>query len=84
MTNPTRASLVSGIRVAHCIFDRYLEQAAARIAELALVRNGYEADVRSAISEIGAALWDQKVRSLDLVAIRLPTSKTLEREPNQA
>lgn len=47
------------------LFDRYLQQAAARIAELApRSRRYYEQDVRTALDEIGIALWEQNTREL--------------------
>jgi hypothetical protein len=74
VTNPTRASVAGVERIPRsltALFDCYLGQAAARIAELApRTRRYYEADIRAAIAEIGGALWDQKASSLDLMAIR--------------
>ncbi len=74
VTNPTREREV-GIEAMPgsltAIFDKYLEQAADRIAELApLTRKFYPQDVRSALVEIGLALWEEKDRSLDLETLR--------------
>jgi hypothetical protein len=74
VTNPTRERLV-GIEATPgsltALFDRYLDQAASRIAELApRVHRYYEANVRAAITQIGAALWEQMARTLSLQAIR--------------
>ncbi len=53
------------------LFDRYLERAAERIAELAPRRNRYyKADVRRALVEIGTALWDGNTRQLALNELR--------------
>lgn len=74
VTNPTRERLV-GIEAMPesltALFDKYLEQTAKRIAELA-PRNQryYPQDVSSALDEIGALLWDERARSLDLKALR--------------
>ncbi len=69
VTNPDRAHVV-GIeaipRSLSAIFDRYLAQAAQRIAELApRSRRYYELDIRGALEEIGVALWEQGTRDLD-------------------
>jgi hypothetical protein len=69
VTNPTRKREV-GIEAMPgsltSLFDRYLKQAAERIAELApRTRRYYEQDVRRALDEIGTALWDQYTRGLD-------------------
>jgi hypothetical protein len=74
VTNPTRTQVV-GIeaipRSLSAIFDRYLEQAAERIAELApRTHRYYEQDVHGALDEIGAALWEQGTRSLDMADLR--------------
>jgi hypothetical protein len=74
VTNPTRERTV-GLEAMPgsltALFDRYLDQAAARIAELApRTRRYYEQDVRTALDEIGAALWEEKTRNLGLAALR--------------
>lgn len=68
VTNPKRERWV-GIEAMPgsltSLFERYLEQAAQRIAELApRTRRYYEQDVRSALDEIGTALWDLRARTL--------------------
>jgi hypothetical protein len=74
VTNPKRERVV-GIEATPesltGLFDRYLEQAAERIAEIA-PRNHryYEQDIRTALDEIGEALWEENTRTLDLVSIR--------------
>lgn len=53
------------------IFDRYLEQAADRIAQLApRNRRYYQADVLAALEKIGAALWEEDTRSLGIDWLR--------------
>jgi hypothetical protein len=53
------------------LFDRYIEQASERIAELAPRSWRYYAqDVRKALDEIGWALWDSRARSLDFGDLR--------------
>jgi hypothetical protein len=48
------------------LFDRYLNQAAQRITELApRTRRYYEQDVRTAFDEIGICLWQQSARGID-------------------
>lgn len=74
VTNPKRERVV-GIEAMPgsltALFDRYLEQAAGRIAELApRTRRYYELDVRSALDEIGRSFWEENARSLDLAALR--------------
>ena len=74
VTNPTREQVV-GIEAMPgsltALFDRYLEQVAERIAELApRTQRYYELDVRSALDEIGTALWDEGARSLELLSLR--------------
>lgn len=74
VTNPSRESVV-GIEAMPgsltALFDRYLKQAAERIAELApRAQRYYEQDVRNALYEIGVALWDEKSRGLDYAALR--------------
>lgn len=74
VTNPSRTQMV-GVEAMPgsltALFERYLEQVAERIAELApRNRRHYESDVRSALNKIGSALWDQKARSLDVTWLR--------------
>ncbi|MBU4533437.1 MAG: hypothetical protein KJ650_07415 [Firmicutes bacterium] len=74
VTNPRREQVV-GIEAMPgsltALFDRYLKQATERIVELApRTRRYYEQDVRTALEEIGAALWEEKARSLDLASLR--------------
>lgn len=74
VANPTREREV-GVEVIprslSAIFDRYLEQAAERIAETApRTHRYYEQDVRAALDEIGIALWERRTRSLDLADLR--------------
>ena len=74
VTNPSRTQTV-GVEAMPgsltAVFDRYLEQVAERIAELApRTRRHYESDVRTALNKIGWALWDQKARSLDITWLR--------------
>ncbi|MDP2856970.1 MAG: hypothetical protein Q8P50_03225, partial [Bacillota bacterium] len=74
VTNPQREHIV-GVEAMPtsltALFDRYLEQAVERIVDLAPTqRRYYEQDVRSAIDEIGAALWATRLRSLDVTALR--------------
>lgn len=69
VTNPKRERVV-GVEAMPgsltSLFDGYLEQAGERIAALSpRSRRYYEQDVRGALDVIGAALWDQNVRSLD-------------------
>jgi len=53
------------------LFERYLDQAAERIADLAPRTRRYrQQDIRTALDEIGWALWEEKVRQLDLSALR--------------
>jgi hypothetical protein len=53
------------------LFERYLDQAAERIAELAPRTRRYrQQDVRNALDQIGWALWEEKGRRLDLTALR--------------
>ncbi len=74
VTNPRRKHEV-GIEAMPgsltALFDRYLKQAAQRIAELApRMRRYYEQDVRNALDVIATALWDQHVRGLDARDLR--------------
>jgi hypothetical protein len=53
------------------LFDRYLEQAAKRIAELAPRSWRYcELDVRAALDEIGWTLWNIGARTVDFIELR--------------
>lgn len=74
VTNPDRSRTV-GVEAMPgsltALFDRYLEQVAERITELApRSRRYYESDVRSALNEIGLALWEENARSLDIARLR--------------
>lgn len=74
VTNPTREQVV-GIESMPgsltSLFERYLEQAAQRITQLApRTCRYYEQDVRAALDEIGVALWEMNARSLDLPTLR--------------
>src|SRR5204863_3475427 len=51
--------------------DRYLDQAARRINDLAPRTSRYlEQDVRAALDQIGAAFWRDNARTLELGAVR--------------
>ncbi|MGA2614197.1 MAG: hypothetical protein ABSG38_12210 [Spirochaetia bacterium] len=53
------------------LFERYLDQVAERISELAAYTRRYlQQDVRAALDRIGWALWEKKDRSLDLVELQ--------------
>jgi len=74
VTNPKREHLV-GVEAMPgsltALFDRYLQQVAERIAELASRTHRYfEDDVRASLHEIGADLWEQRARSVGLSALR--------------
>ena len=74
VTNPSRAQEV-GVEAMPgsltTLFDKYLDQAAKRVAELApRTSRFYEADVRSALTLIGTELWEKKARDLDLQPLR--------------
>lgn len=74
VTNPKRDRVV-GIEVMpgslSALFDRSLEQAAERIAELApRTWRYYIQNVRTAFDEIGLALWEEKTRTLDFGELR--------------
>ena len=74
VTNPERRRTV-GIeatpRSLTALFDRYIKQAAERVAQLAPhTRRYYEQDVREALDKIGIALWQEKTRSLEISALR--------------
>jgi hypothetical protein len=74
VTNPDRIQTV-GVEAMPgsltALFERYLEQVAVRITELAPHSlRFYASDVRTALNEIGSALWEENARSLDLTWIR--------------
>lgn len=74
VTNPSRKELV-GIEAMPesltALFERYLSQAAERIAELApLSHRYYEQDVRFALDQIGTLLWERRARSIELRDLR--------------
>ena len=74
VTNPERKQTV-GVEAMPgsltALFDRYLEQVAERITGLApRSRRYYESDVRTALNQIGLALWEENARSLDIVMLR--------------
>lgn len=74
VTNPERRRVV-GVEAMPAsltgLFDRYLEQVAERIQELApRTRRYYESDVRTALNVVGLALWEEKARSLDMAWLR--------------
>ncbi len=53
------------------LFDRYLDQASQRIAELCpRTHRFYALDVRSAFGEIGVALWEGNAREISLSTLR--------------
>jgi hypothetical protein len=69
VTNPSRKEYVAIEAIPGSLtglFDRYLEHATARIAELAPKdQRYYPQDVRSAINELGKALWRRNARNLN-------------------
>src|SRR5690348_1750143 len=74
VTNPRRDQPV-GIEAApgslSALFDRYLEQATARIIELAPhTRQFQETEVARALDEIGIALWTERTKTLDVDTLR--------------
>jgi hypothetical protein len=74
VTNPKRERTV-GVEAMPgsltALFDRYLEQVAERIEELApRTRRYYESDVRTSLNAVGLALWEANARSLDIVGLR--------------
>ena len=74
VTNPERKRTV-GVEAMPgsltALFDRYLEQVAERITEIApRSRRYYESDIRTALNQIGLALWEGNARSLDIVQLR--------------
>ena len=53
------------------LFERYLEQVSERIVQLApRTQRYFQHDIASALYQIGAALWEEKTRSLDFDALR--------------
>lgn len=74
VTNPTRQREV-GIEAMPgsltALFDRYLQQATERIAELSpRTRRYYDHDVRAAFHKVGTTLWEAKTRTLDMATLR--------------
>lgn len=74
VTNPAREKVV-GIDAMPgsltALFDCYLAQAGARIAELApSIQRYYPQDVHDALMTIGRMLWDSRSRSVDLAKLR--------------
>lgn len=74
VANPNRDRVV-GVdtlpRTLTAVFDRYLEQAADRIAKLSpRAHRIFGQDVRSALDKIGAVLWEQKRRTIDVTELR--------------
>ncbi len=73
-TNPARSEMVtleSAPGSITALFDRYIDQAAERIADLSSLRQRYfQQDVRVALDEIGYAFWEQRTRNLDVTALR--------------
>lgn len=74
VTNPDRSRTVGVEAMPNsltALFDRYLEQVAERITQLAPRSWRYfEADVHTALIEVGLALWEEDARSLDIVGLR--------------
>ncbi len=74
VTNPTRAKIVSIESAPGSLtglLDQYLHQAIARIVELApRSHRYYQHDVRTALDDIGATLWEKRARSLPLLDLR--------------
>lgn len=74
VTNPDRADVV-GIEAMPgslaAVFDRYLEQVADRVAELAPATfRIYQTDVRAAFGKIGHALWEHKANGFGFGRLR--------------
>lgn len=74
VTNPTREEMV-GIDAMPgsltALFDRYLDQAGDRIADLApRTQRYYAQDVRAALKTIGTLLWESHTRSIDISKLR--------------
>jgi ABC-type oligopeptide transport system ATPase subunit len=74
VTNPKRERIVGVEAIPQSLaamFDKYLEQVAERIGELSpTTHRYYPQDVRAAYYDIGTMLWEEKVRSLDIVQLR--------------
>lgn len=74
VTNPERERVVGVESMPGSLtslFDRYLEQAAARVAQLAPRSHRYLVlDVRQALDVIGTTLWQSNGRSVELAALR--------------
>lgn len=74
VTNPKReqdVSIDAAPKSLTALFERYLEQAVERIAELApRSQRYYEQDIRAALDEFGMSLWSQKARSIDEFDLR--------------
>ena len=74
ITNPKRQDEVGVEAIPWsltALFERYLHDAAKRIAELSSrAYRYYEQDVRSALAELGTVLWEEKCRDLSLSVLR--------------
>ena len=74
VTNPTPEKVVGldampGSLTA--LFDRYLEQVAVRVAELAPLTHRYLAqDVRKALTEVASCLWERRAREVSIGDLR--------------
>lgn len=74
VTNPTRHKVV-GVNAMPgsltALFERYLEQVAVRVVELApRAHRFYPQDVNSAIAAIATKLWDSQTRSIEIGELR--------------
>ncbi|MCO1593828.1 hypothetical protein M8C17_01460 [Micromonospora sp. RHAY321] len=74
VTNPDRREVV-GLEAMPgsltAVFDRYLDQAADRIAQLAPAhRRVYAADVHAALAKIGSLLWDRRAHGIEFERLR--------------
>lgn len=66
-----RVTVESGPRSLSGLFSAYLEQAAARIADLSTRRfRYYVPDIHEALDEIGAALWELRSRTIERKQLR--------------
>ena len=74
VANPEGKQIVGGEAVPKsltALFDKYLEQASLRIAELAPKSHRYfQMDVLTALTAIGRSLWETGARTLGLGALR--------------